>query len=139
MLQADVRHDARLADKPRRLRLVAQPLGLGAILPRRLAIFALGEPGRGAARQYAEHHRENENEEQRRGDRESRDVAIDERIEGNGDDLPVGESEDQQQHGDRRQDEEFEKILHVGLLKIIAISTWSKSDYRLISSRTNKG
>src|SRR3984957_9209861 len=118
MLQADVRHDARLADKPRRLRLVAQPLGLGAILPRRLAIFALGEPGRGAARQYAEHHRENENEEQRRGD---------------------GESEDQQQHGDRRQDEEFEKILHVGLLKIIAISTWSKSDHRLISSRTNKG
>jgi hypothetical protein len=101
------------------LSFAPQSLSLGSTLPRGLAIFALRNPSRRAARQDADHRRQNQDEKERRGNCEGCDIAFDERVEGDRDDLSVREGEDQQQDRNWRKDEEFEKVLHVRFLKII--------------------
>ncbi len=87
----------------------APRVGFGATLPRGAAIFSLREPSRRAAGDDADHHRADQHDEQRRVDRESGYVARREGIERDGDEMAIGEGENQQDDRDGRDEDEFEE------------------------------
>src|SRR3984957_20359842 len=105
---------ARATSTNRRNVRVSRPpaIDFGAALTRGAAKPALAEPYSRAADHGADDQRQQQDKKERRRYRESGNVVRYERIERDADDLPIGESKDQQQNSDGRQNDEFGDFQH---------------------------